>query len=203
MATINKKHSSLIKSWYNQGLGVREICERLNVSIDAGYYFFRKNNIKRRNRSENRAIQFERKKPSFKLRSNLTIEEKKLKIAGIMLYWAEGSKWSGEKNIDFANSDFAIIKIFLDFLRRICRIDEKKLRIYLYCYSNQNPNQLIEFWAKCTKISKRQFTKPYIRRDFKRSKKEKMKNGLIHVRYYDKKLFTLIMQWISEYAKKY
>ena len=124
MATISDQQLNNIKKLYRQGLSVKEITKKLNISIDAGYYFFRKHKIKRRTAKESNSLQFERRQVSFNLKKVLTSDDKQLKIAGIMLYWAEGSKWSGEKNIDFANSDSEMIKIFLSFLRKICGIDE-------------------------------------------------------------------------------
>ena len=202
MATIKEKKFNIIKEYYDSGLSAKDIAEKLGVSIDAVYYFFRKYKIKRRNRSEVRNLIYKKQKPSFKLKTNLSEEEKKLKVAAVMLYWGEGSKWSGEKIIDFANSDIEMIKVFLNFLRIICSVKEKKLRVYLYCYANQNPQFLMKHWSKITNISIKQFTKPYIRKDYDKNKIGKMKYGLIHVRYADKKLLNLIRSLIKEYIVK-
>lgn len=95
-----------------------------------------------------------------------------------------------------------MILIFLKFLRNICRIDEKRLRAYLYCYPNQDVNSLTKYWSKLTGISLSQFTRPYIRKDFSLGKKDRMKNGLIHIRYCDKKLLFQIQKWIRQYLDK-
>jgi len=202
MATINKNKLNYIQKLYESGLSAREIAADLNVSLDSIYYFFRKNNIKRRSAKENNQLQFQRKTPTFQVKKNLNESEKILKTAGIMLYWAEGSKWQNEKIVDFTNSDIKMVKMFLMFLRRICQIDEKKLRAYLYCYSNQDVDDLIKYWSGVTNIPIQQFTKPYIRKDYKSEKKGKMKFGMIHVRYGDKKLLILIKDWIKEFARK-
>jgi predicted DNA-binding protein YlxM (UPF0122 family) len=203
MATIEDKKLKEVKNLYKQEYSAREIAKELNVSIDAVYYFLRKHNIPRRSARENNAVQFWKKRPSFKVKSRLTHDEELLKIAGIMLYWGEGSKWPGEVIVDFANSNVDMIEIFLAFLRRVCGINEKKLRAYLYCYKNQNPNKLVKFWSKVTKIPTQQFTKPYIRKDFRSCKTDKMKYGLLHVRYYDKKLLLLIKEWIKDFLIKH
>lgn len=117
-----------------------------------------------------------------------------------MLYWCEGSQWIGEVIVDFANSNSDMIKIFLNFLRKICGINEKKLRIYLYCYANQDPDKLIKYWSNITNVPVSQFTKPYIRKDYQKNKTGKMKHGLIHVRYNDKKLLNLLREYIKEYS---
>ncbi|MCK4554091.1 hypothetical protein KAU19_03950 [Candidatus Parcubacteria bacterium] len=131
MATICDKKLKEIKNLYQKGYSAREIAKKLDVSIDAVYYFFRKHNIPRRSAKENNAIQFWRKSPSFQIKNKLSHDEETLRIAGIMLYWGEGPQWAGEVIVDFANSNVNMIKFFLAFLRKVCGIDEKNYaRIY-------------------------------------------------------------------------
>lgn len=169
----------------------------MGVSQDAIYDFMIKMNLPRRSFSENNRILFQKKPLSFKIRENLTTEEEKLKIAGLMLYWAEGSLGENNHTVDLANSDPKMIRIFLLFLRIICGIDEKRLRVFLYCYANQNIDEVIDFWKKLTKIPVSQFSKPYIRTDYKMKHKRIMEYGLIHIRYSDKKLVVQIKKWIE------
>jgi hypothetical protein len=96
-----------------------------------------------------------------------------------------------------------MIQIFLKFLRTICNIDENKLRVYLYSHSDKNIKNLLEYWNKITEIPLEQFTKPYIRKNLDPKKSEKMKHGLIHIRYNDKKLLLVIENWIKEYSSKF
>lgn len=203
MSTISQDKLDHVIILYKEGLSVREIADKLKVSIDSAYYFFRKNNIQRRNRAEAKNNSYEREKASFNLKNNLSISDKQLRIAGVMLYWGEGSKWQGEKIVDFANSDTDMIKVFLRFLREVCVVNEEKLRVYLYCYANQNQESLISYWSEVTKISKKQFSKPYVRKDYDSNKKGKMKYGLVHIRYADKKLLNLIRTWIKENIEKF
>ncbi|MDP2650752.1 MAG: hypothetical protein Q8P04_01505 [bacterium] len=204
MATLSRDKLKLVNQlYYKEQLSAKEIAQSLNVSLDAVYYFMRSNGLTRRSYSEFNLVRFEKKQPSFKLKTNLSIKDKELKALGTMLYWAEGFQASYADIVDFANSKPAMISLFLKFLRRICGIDESKLRIYLYCYSNQDVKGLVDYWSTLTGVPKAQFTKPYIREDFKIEKVGKMKYGLIHIRYYDKKLLELIKKWTEEYIKKY
>jgi hypothetical protein len=57
-----------------------------------------------------------------------------------------------------------MIKIFLRFLREICGVHEKRLRIYLYTHSGKHIEDLKKYWSDLTKIPTEQFTKPYIRK---------------------------------------
>ena len=183
---------------------MREIGKRLGVSIDAVTYFMRKNELKRRSFSEINKIIFTRKPLSFKKKVFSKLN-KELMAIGIMLYWGEGAKGGivGRNNVvDLANSDPKMVKVFLSFLRKIYSVDEKKFRCLLYCYSNQNPKKLMKFWSDLTEIPLSQFTKPYVRKDF-RLEGRKMIHGLIHIRYADKKLLIEIENMIDYYVSKY
>lgn len=204
MATIPYKRISLVKKlYYKDVFSMEKVAEDLGVSMSALVYFMRKYDLKRRTPKENEKIKFAKKPLSFDKQKLNTSYLKELAIIGIMLYWAEGYK-GNESNctVDFANSDPLMIKLFIKFFRLIYKPSEKKIRIYLYCYSNQNIKTLISFWSKLTKVSKNQFLKPYVRSDF-REDGRKMKYGLIHIRYHDKKLLLDIKSMIESYVSKY
>lgn len=202
MATINKDTIKQVKKlYYKDKLSVQGVARELGVSIDAVFYCMRRNKLKRRRKEESNSIRYEKSEPSFKLEKIDNEKLRRLKIAGVMLYWGEGCKSDKTKVVDFANSDESMIMLFLKFLRKVCGVDEKRLRAYPYLYSNQKAKKCIEFWNKITKINKKQFTKPYIRKDYDKSKINKMPHGLIHIRYADKKLLNLIKSWIKEYRK--
>ncbi len=178
---------------------MRKVAERLGVSPDAVTYFMRRNNLPRRNFSQINADRFAQKPPSFKIRPD---QDESLRSAGIALYWAEGYKSEKGCGVDFANSDPEMINVFMKFLRNSFELDESRLRVLLYCYSDQNISFLIRFWSKLTRIPEAQFTKPYVRREF-RLDGRKMPYGLIHVRYSDKKLLLAIKGLIREYQQKF
>lgn len=198
--------SDLIKKlYYKKGLSIWEIANKLNVTSWQVWKFMVKNNLPRRTRSEAIEKKNERELGKFSLKQNLSPQEKELKTAGIMLYWAEGTKYNPEKGarvVDFSNSNPKMVKLFLKFLREICGVKEKRLRVLLYCYADQNIEFLKEYWHKVTNIPLKQFTKPYVRKDFLPEKSGKMKYGLVHIRYGDKKLLLQIEDWVKEYLKK-
>ena len=197
MATIVVYKLDEIKKYYREGMSVREISNKLKTPFNATFYFFRKYKISRRSPKDNNAIQFAKKPLSFKIKSQLSLEEEKLKIAAIMLYWGEGSKRG--HTVDLANSDIAVVEIFLKFLRQICKVDEERLRVYTYCYGNQNLDSILGYWSGITKIPLSQFSKPYIREDYSNKVSRQMKYGMIHIRYNDKKLLSYILEEIEKY----
>ena len=198
MSKIEINDLVLVKRLYlKDKLSMKQIAEKFKVGIDAVVYFMRKYRIKRRSLLEASAITFKNKKLSFHEQNKLSFNQGKLKIAGLVLYWGEGYKTTKSKGIDFANSDPEMVSIFIKFLRNLYRVDEKRFRVLLYCYANQDVKSLIKFWSKLTSISKKQFTKPYVRKDFREGAR-KMKYGMVHIRYADKKLFLSIMKSIGE-----
>ncbi len=201
---ISAEKLKLFKSLYlDKKLCVREVAEQLNVSVESVDNFITRHKIPRRSYAEAQQAKYEHKPPSFNKQKINTANLKELLAIGTMLYWAEGYKGDESNHtVDFANSDPKMISLFFKFFRSVYKPNERKIRIQMYCYSNQNINDLIKFWSKLTQISYKQFTKPYVRSDF-REDGRKMKYGLIHVRYYDKKLLLDIKSMIESYVTKY
>jgi len=193
------------KLYYKEKLSAIEVAERLGVTTDIALRFMKKNNLPRRTLVEANNIIFERKSKSFSLKEDLSKKDENLKVASIMLYWGEGvnlNSLNGSAIVDFSNSNPRMIKLFLKFLRQICGVDEKRLRVLLYCYADQDVEALKKYWYKETNIPLTQFTKPYVRKDFLPEKSGKMEHGLVHIRYCDKKLVAQIREWIEEYLKE-
>ncbi len=201
MATINNNNLEEIKKYYQDGFSVREISEKIKAPFNATFYFLRKHKIPRRTAKESNALQFAKKPLSFKIKNKLSVSEEKLKVASLMLYWGEGAKRG--HTVDLANSDVIMIKIFLKFLRSICQVNESRLRVYTYCYSNQNIDKILNYWSVVTKIPLIQFSQPYIRNDYAMKVGRQMEYGMIHIRYNDKKLLNYILEEIENYQKEF
>jgi hypothetical protein len=185
--------------YYKDAFPMKKIGEQLGVSLDAVVYFMRRHNLKRRTLKEDSVRRFAVKPLSFSVKKKLSNKDKILKAVGVTLYWGEGYKTAKSAGIDLANSDAAIISTFLLFLRKICGIDEERLRVLLYCHANQDHKKLIKHWSIITKIPEKQFTKPYVRNSEKYDSIRTMPYGLVHIRYADKKLLAVVMDWIEEY----
>lgn len=195
-----KQKLDLLKRYYNSGLNMLEVGKCMGVTGSTINHTMRRNNIPRRTFSEASRITFSKKLPSYKKKARLSSKEKHLHVATLMLYWAEGAK--GKHSIDFANSDSKMATFFLKGLRKIYRVDEKRLRVCLYCYANQNANSLLNYWSSLLKIPKNQFIKPYVRENFNENKIGKMVYGVIHIRYSDKKLLMQIKAEIDIMQKR-
>lgn len=196
---ISKKQEILVKRFYCQGMMGPEIAVRLNISLKQIYGSLRRQKVPRKSLWEQNKILFQNKLPSFNFKEKMSVKDRELFIAAVMLYYGEGAKTG--TTVDFANSDELVVKLFLKFLRKICRVNEKRLRFYLYCFSDQNPRKLINFWSSLLRVERSQFTKPYVRPIFNRGGRV-MKNGVIHVRYSDKKLLEKILSLCYSIIRK-
>jgi hypothetical protein len=186
-----------VKEMYElQNLTVKEISEKLGISFWRVYSFMDKNNIARKNRVL-AGLNANRFKPQFEIKRSLTENDKNLKTAGIMLYWAEGTFLGN--TVDFANSNPEMIKIFLSFLRKICGVKEERLRVYVYAYRYQDITSLKRYWSNVTNVPLTQFTKPFIRTNNANISKRKLLHGLVHIRYNDKKLLCSLKNWLDDY----
>lgn len=194
MKKITVRQERKIVFLYQNSLSAPIISKKLDLSLNQIYDTLKRKNIPRRSMNIQNKIRFENSPLSFRFKKILSDKDQKLMIAAVMLYKGEGAKTG--TTVDIVNSDFAILKLFLKFLRKICRIQEKKLRFYLYCFSNQNPENLITFWSEKLEIRKDQFTKPYIRKTFNNTKRI-MPFGLLHIRYNDKRLLEKILSLCS------
>jgi len=183
-----------LQKLYSSGLSMRQVGEKMNTSVWSIYSAMRRYKIKRRPAHKTQRILFYNSPLSFKPLKKLTSKQKQLKTAGLMLYWAEGAKKQPHK-IDFANSNPLMIKLFIKFLRKIYRVNESRLRCLIFGYPSHNIQELTNYWSKLTHIPKSQFIKPYIRQDGGNTR-DKMKYGVLHVSYSDKRLFQLILKEI-------
>jgi hypothetical protein len=198
---MEKLEKDIIKLYTEKFFSVRQIAEKLKVSSSKAIYILEKNKIKKRKIGE--AIRFlnitKFNKSVFKIKENLNIDEEKLKIAGVMLYWGEGTKSGG--TVTFSNSDPVMIEIFIKFLRKICGIAEDRLRVLLHIYTDQNEKELKRFWSKTTNIPESQFSQSFIHKKKGGSYKKVSQYGTISLRYSDKQLLIIINNWIKELAK--
>jgi hypothetical protein len=195
------KKEKISKMYLEEKLSMAQIANKLKLSSSVIRYWLDKNKIPRRSRSEaiNSWYLTELHKKPFQLKTKFSYSDENLKTAGIMLYWGEGAK--SENVVKFTNSDPAMIKVFLQFLRNICGIDESRLKALVHIYPDHNEKELILFWIKKTGIPKNQFYKSYLHERKKGTYKNKSEWGTLTINYPDKRLLAVILEWINYYKR--
>lgn len=92
----------------------------------------------------------------------LPLSKGDLFIAGLFLYWGEGGKTKTTELI-LSNTNPAVIKFFIYWLKNSLEINPNKIRVKLHLYKDMKIENEINFWARELKINKNQFIKPYIK----------------------------------------
>lgn len=89
------------------------------------------------------------------------ISKRDLFIAGLFLYWGEGTKTSRSITA-FTNTDPAMLKFFIKWLK-LMGVEKNSLRVKLHLYVDMNIKEKNKFWSNELKISESNFEKPYIK----------------------------------------
>ncbi|MEK7660047.1 MAG: hypothetical protein AAB343_02480 [Patescibacteria group bacterium] len=199
---VRTERAKIIGLYTEQKLSVQQIAEALKMTPYRVRTTLIDSKISRRDTSA-AARELHRTKHHKKAHSvkvNMSREETLLSVAGIMLYWGEGTK-SGT-SVALSNSDPDLILLFVRFLRKICGIDETRLRILMHYYPHQSERELKEFWARTVQIPLTQFSKSRIHNTSRGSYKRLSAYGTVSVRYSDVLLLDRLNYWIDEYRSK-
>lgn len=195
---LNQTQKNKIVLMYEEGLSASQISDHFSMSTSGINYHLRKAGVKKRDISDAITKVYKTRfgKKQFNLKKDLTEKEKCLKSAGVMLYWAEGTKT--RRYVAFTNSDPKMIRIIVEFFRTICGVSEERLRGQIHAYTDHNVDHLLDFWSKITKIPKEQFQQTYVHKQKIGSYKKNSKYGTVTIRYSDKELIKVLLNWIEE-----
>jgi transcriptional regulator with XRE-family HTH domain len=90
-----------------------------------------------------------------------TLSERDIFIAGLYLYWGEGTK-SAPGRVAIANTDPDVIRTFRDWLL-FMKVPRSKMRARLHLYQDMDVEQETSFWSDFLKLPVSQFRKPHIK----------------------------------------
>ena len=179
-----------------------EVAERLEDTHATIYYWLKKYGIKRRSWQDSSYIKQNPEGDPFKLKRTLNNKEKGLFKCALMLYCGEGNR-RNKHSIQLANLDYRILKVFIEFLRKICGINENKVSLYVQLYKKFNQNNALEYWSKMLLIPKPQIG-IYPHTD-KRSKfkEQRSKFGIARIQFNNYKLKNWIEKQSDYYLDKF
>jgi len=125
-------------------------------------------------------------------------------IAGVMLYWAEGTRLTNKYRkyqLEFTNSDPEILEVYCSFLRKYFGNIEESLRAGLYIYKDINESSAKSFWSEWLQIPVDQFIKSQVLPSKSLLTKTKLPYGTCRV-YLNKKDYSCTMQsWIESMSE--
>lgn len=108
------------------------------------------------------------------------ISNRELWLLGIIAYWCEGSKQKVNNisgRVIFANSDPFLIKLFIKWVKEICKVSEDRLIFTLYLHETGNLEKSLSFWSKTIEVDKGYFAKTILKKH-NRSTNRKYDNDL-------------------------
>ena len=117
------------------------------------------------------------------------------------LYLTEGNL-KNKNSVRFSNSDPAIIKIFVKFLKVICGVPEEKIKISLIVYPDISAQNAKDYWSKFLNLPLGQFTKTTVLKDRQNhSSKKHSEFGTVTVYVHNTKLLGIVKNWAEEFAQ--
>lgn len=128
------------------------------------------------------------------------LKNNRLFISGIMLYWAEGDNGINGSSVRLANIDSRIIRIFINFAEKICKVEKENIRMGLLLYPDLNERICKNFWNKRSGIPLSQFYKTQIIKG--RHPTKRLQYGICLVKVGGRGLKEKIKVWIDLYARE-
>ena len=195
-----REHALLLR---RKGLSYREILKKVPVAKSTLSLWLRSVGLSKRQkqrltqkkldaihrggikRHQDRLLRW--KKISDEAANEITKLSKREKwLAGILLYWAEGSKEKASgsaTNIKFSNSDPSMIKLFRDWLFQCVGIKKQQVVYELYIHERADIEKALKFWSSKLRILKNDI-RIYLKRHNNNPKRLNISsnyNGLIRI----------------------
>lgn len=99
-------------------------------------------------------------------------------VAGLMLYWAEGTKKNSTAVI---NSDPRIVRFMALWLKDFFDIKPEQLSAALHLHPGQSEKKIKEYWSGITKIPVSNFRKSFVKSRGSGYRKNILQNGVVKI----------------------
>ncbi len=110
------------------------------------------------------------------------LSKRDLWLVGVGLYIGEGSKTT--EDIRIINSDPAVIRLGVKWLKEICELDDKNITLALHIYPDHDEEACIKYWQEISGLPRGNFRKTQIdrRKNKKMAKRGRLPYGTAHLR---------------------
>lgn len=131
------------------------------------------------------------------------LTKRDLFIAGIFLYWGEGSKTQSTE-LSLSNTNPAIIIFFMKWVESTFKISKDQLRFTMHFYKDTDIKKETSFWVKTLGVKEEQFSKPYIKvsSSLRINQKGGFGHGTCNARLYKARLSEQVLMAIKAIADK-
>ncbi|MBI4342551.1 MAG: hypothetical protein HY599_04215 [Candidatus Omnitrophica bacterium] len=182
-----------------QRLSMMEIAQRLSTTHATVLYWLKKHAIQRRSWSESTYAKRNPIGDPFTIPDRLSPEQEALLQAGLLLYWAEGTK--GGPSLQIANLDPRMLQLFVKFLRLVCRIHEQRLYVYVRVHRSFSRTAARRYWSRLLSIVPTR-VHVYMHTDTRGKRKQWSPYGLATLEFHNSKLKRWLEQAINEYVEQ-
>lgn len=93
----------------------------------------------------------------------LPLNNREIFLAGLILYWGEGTK-AQRNSLIVSNSDPSVIKFFIYWLTKTLSVPRSNIKIYLHLYKDMKIDKEVKYWSDILAIPRKQFNRPYIKK---------------------------------------
>ena len=137
--------------YLDRELSMPEVAQQLGTTQARVLSWLRKHGVPRRTASQSTYAKRKGESPLFIIPTILNSGQRELMVAAMMLYWAEGNKTASA--IRIANLDPRMLVLFLRFLREICHVDNRRVRLYARIHPQFDLQSAAEFWSRVLELS--------------------------------------------------
>ncbi len=154
-----------------------------------------KKNFRKFNAARSKMIKSENAKEfSNGLRRIGSLTARELMLIGAALYWGEGTKSDNNgkgPTLAFANSDPTMVKVYLQFVRKIFNVPNTKIRGGIHLYPATDVAKARKYWADTTKLPPDRFyvTTMVSRLSAGKRNPHLLPYGTVTLRVHNRKLF--------------
>ncbi len=114
-------------------------------------------------------------------------------VSGVMIYWGEGDKVSAQFRV--TNTDPKMIKVFKEFLLKVCNVPKERIRASLIIYPDLKESECKKYWIEEAGLDNNSFTKTVIIRG--KHKTNKIRFGICTMNFSSRFLKEKMLTWIS------
>lgn len=124
------------------------------------------------------------------------LKNDRLFLSGLNVYWGEGDKSSNNCQVRVSNIDPRLLKIFHDFLLKICHVPYDRIGAEMLIYPDLDADKCLRFWSRHVNIPTRKFSKTITIQG--RHRTRRVSNyGVCIIRTSNKYLKKKIIKWID------
>lgn len=114
-------------------------------------------------------------------------------LVGVSLYWAEGSRKTG--NFQFINSDPDMIKFMYEWMQKYLKVDNKTIKIRLFTHKVEDYETYLPFWANLLNVENNTFQKTIFKPTIHLIKKNLTYKGCLRLTIFSIYQLRLMRAW--------